>query len=126
MRRAPDRVCVLVVDDNPDELQMLQTALSGRFEVLVAVDGLDGYALACARQPAAIVLDIAMPLVDGWTVLRKLRTNPTTKDVPVVVLTAMEMDAVRRQALALGARAVLGKPASAADLAKVLDTHIAR
>ena len=107
---------ILIVDDNRDELQMLRTALKGRFEVLEASDGFDAYALACAERPAAIVLDIAMPVVDGWTVLRKLRTNPSTKDIPVVIFTALELEPVRHEARTLNVQAIIRKPTPTREL----------
>src|SRR5919204_4609813 len=107
---------ILIVDDNRDELQMLRTALKGRFEVLEASDGFDAYALACAERPAAIVLDIAMPVVDGWTVLRKLRTNPSTKDIPVVIFTALDLEAVRQEARALNIQTIIRKPTAIKEI----------
>jgi CheY-like chemotaxis protein len=113
---------VLIVDDNRDELHMLRTALSGRFDLLEAGDGLDAYALACTERPSAIVLDIAMPIVDGWTVLRKLRANPSTKDIPVVIFTALDVNAFRPEARALNVQAMIRKPIPT----QVLDAVIRR
>src|SRR5919204_6977294 len=112
----PSHPRVLIVDDNNDELQMLRTALKDRFEILEASDGLDAYALACAEHPAAIVLDIAMPVVDGWTVLRKLRTNPSTTDIPVVIFTALDLEAVRQEARALNVQVIIRKPTPTREL----------
>lgn len=107
---------LLIIDDDVDELKMLSAALGTQYQVVGASDGFDGYAMACAEPPAAIVLDIAMPMVDGWTVLRKLRTNTLTKDVPIVIFTALELDAVRAQARSFGIDAVLRKPLPPAEL----------
>ena len=107
---------ILIVVDNRDELQMLRTALKDRFEILEASDGLDAYALACAEHPAAIMLDIAMPVVDGWTVLRKLRTNPSTADIPVVIFTALDLEAVRQEARALNVQVIIRKPTPTREL----------
>ena len=84
-----------------------------------ATDGLDGYASACQRRPDGIVLDVMMPVVDGWTVLRKLRSNPALASVPVIILTALEADAARGEAQRLGA-AVLRKPCDPQAIAKAL------
>jgi len=111
---------LLIVDDNDDERQMLCAALGACFEVVEAADGMDAYALACADRPAAIVLDIAMPILDGWEVLRKLRSNAATKSIPVVVFTALERDAVRRTADAFGVTAIVRKPIAPAQLAVII------
>ncbi len=115
------RPVILIVDDNQDQLEMLRRAFSDRYyEVLSALDGLDGYAIACSQHPSAIILDIAMPLVDGWTVLRKIRTNQTTKDIPVVIFTALELDTITAEAKNLGVSAVLRKPTPTKELEGVI------
>ncbi len=101
---------VLIIDDNADYIELVQAELGRHYEVLTALDGLDGYALAVNTPLDAIVLDVAMPLVDGWTVLRKLRSNPVTRHVPVVICTALELDGVETLARRLGAVAVMAKP----------------
>src|SRR5713101_3964980 len=116
----PPRPVILIIDDNPDQLEILLSAFRDRYKVLSALDGLDGYALACSEHPSAIILDIAMPLVDGWTVLRKIRANQTTKNIPVVILTALEPDAVRPEARSLGVSTVLRKPTPTKELEAVI------
>ncbi len=101
---------VLIIDDDPDQRQILSVALEADQEVLTAADGLDGYSMACADRPSVIVLDVMMPLVDGWTVLRKLRANPRTKDTPIVIATALDAEAVTEEASRLRVSAVLRKP----------------
>lgn len=99
---------------------MLCAALATRFDVVEAGDGLDAYAIACTDPPAAIVLDIAMPILDGWEVLRKLRSNAMTKQIPIVIFTALERDAVERQAKAFGVSAVVRKPVAPSELEAVI------
>jgi CheY-like chemotaxis protein len=114
------RTRLLIVDDNDDEREMLCAALGAHFDVIEAADGMDAYALACAERPEAIVLDIAMPILDGWEVLRKLRTNGDTTSIPVVVFTALEVDAVRTNADAFGVSAIVRKPIAPAELGAVI------
>jgi CheY-like chemotaxis protein len=85
---------ILVIDDNRDHLEILRTTLSPKYEVATATDGLEGYSWACSHQPDAILLDIMMPVVDGYTVLRKLRANPVTQTIPIVLVTALDPDVV--------------------------------
>ena len=101
---------VLIIDDDLDQLQMLSAALEGNYDVRTAADGLDGYVLACAEQPSVVVLDVMMPLVDGWTVLRKLRANPVTKGTRIIIATALDHDAVASEAAQLNVSLVLRKP----------------
>jgi CheY-like chemotaxis protein len=78
--------------------------------VLTAADGLDGYGIACARRPSVVVLDVMMPLVDGWTVLRKLRANAWTRETRIVIATALDRESVEREAAHLNVSLVLRKP----------------
>ena len=101
---------VLIIDDDVDQLQILSAALEGKYETWTASDGLDGYVIACREQPSVVVLDVMMPLVDGWTVLRKMRANPLTKDTRIVIATALDSDAVSADAAKLNVSRVLRKP----------------
>ena len=103
---------------------MLHAVLSPQFDVRKASDGLDGYAMACADPPAAILLDIAMPIVDGWSVLRKLRTNAATKNIPIVVFTALEREAAEPEARTFGVEIVVRKPVPPDELIKALQRAI--
>lgn len=119
-----NRPRVLVIDDNDDERSMLRAALSPQYDVRDAADGLDGYAIACRECPAAILLDIAMPIVDGWSVLRKLRTNADTKHVPIVIFTALEREAVAAQARTFGVDSIVRKPAPLDEVVRALQRAI--
>ena len=101
---------VLLVDDDPDLVATMHKALQedGRFEVRIASNGFDAGMMVKEYRPDLIILDLAMPRVDGWTVLTQLRTSSWTADLPIVVVTALS-DA-RDEALRLGADACLVKP----------------
>jgi DNA-binding response OmpR family regulator len=116
----PRRPRVLVIDDDPDQLILLTAALQVEHEVFVASDGLDGYSIACVEQPAIVILDILMPVVDGWTVLRKLRTNPRTKDTRIVILSALDLVVSRREVTDLRVDLVLQKPMNPRDVLRAL------
>ena len=82
----------LAIDDDPLAIELVRAVLGREgWEVLGAETGEEGLALAAARRPAVILLDLLMPGMDGFEVVDALRGNPTTKDVPVVVLTSKEM-----------------------------------
>lgn len=84
---------VLVVDDEPDIRQLLEMTLHmSDYDVVTASDGLEAEALARRVHPDVIILDVMMPGVDGLSVLRNLRSDPVTQDIPVVLLTAKTAD----------------------------------
>src|SRR3989339_492151 len=80
---------VLVIDDEPDIGLLLEARISSKgYDVLVAQDGLEGLERAAKEQPALIILDILMPRMDGHQVLKQLKSQPETKNIPVIGLTA--------------------------------------
>jgi len=85
---------VLIVDDNVDHLAFLRVAVSARYRVATAANGFEAYELACQVRPDAILLDLVMPVVDGYTVVRKLRQNPTTAQTPIIFVTGLDADAL--------------------------------
>ena len=94
---------ILLVEDNELNLDMLSRRLKrGKFEVLVAEDGQAGIELAAAEQPDLILMDMSLPVLDGWEATRQLKANPETSDIPVIALTAHAMAEDRQKALAAG------------------------
>jgi DNA-binding response OmpR family regulator len=82
---------VLIVDDEPDVLELVDFRLSGEgFEVLRACNGLEALSKARCESPHVIVLDVMLPDLDGLLVCEILRAQPSTRDVPVVVLSALD------------------------------------
>ena len=80
---------VLVVDDSPTALRLLQAALEGEnYDVVTAKDGLEGLGKVFQLKPDLVVADSVMPGMDGFAFLRKLRDNPRTRSLPVIILTA--------------------------------------
>jgi len=80
---------VLVIDDEPDVVEMMKMALERQFEVLVAYDGKSGVAKARAERPEAIVLDIMMPEKDGFTACKELKEDAATAHIPILILTGV-------------------------------------
>jgi CheY-like chemotaxis protein len=117
---------VLVIDDNRDHVDLVRDQLGPQFCIVGATDGLDGYSLACAEPPGAIVLNVGMPVVDGWSVIRKLRSNPKTSEVPIMVVTGLDVEGVRPEAARFGVRALLGKPYDATDLRRAVQKAVTR
>jgi len=103
---------VLLIDDESDirEVASLSLQAIGGCRVSVAGGGRDGIAIAAAEHPDVIVLDVMMPDVDGPATLRRLQTNPQTRDIPVIFLTAKAQSADHRGFARLGAAGTITKP----------------
>ena len=111
-------VSVLVVEDNPGAVELYRRYLSaGGWQVLSTSDPRAALSIATQTQPDVIVLDLMMPHLDGWTVLRALRTTPETAAIPVLVCSVVEQPEL---GASLGARAYLTKPVSQAEFLSAL------
>lgn len=112
---------VLVIDDDWTIQQALLARLSAHgYEVVLASDGPAGLAAAEGQCPDAILLDLRMPDMDGFEVLRRLRTIPCVASVPVIFLTANIQDTVKDQARAAGAAGFLTKPYEASAILELI------
>ena len=105
---------VLLVDDNSDLLMMLGLSLKtlGGYRIIKAEDGIAGLELAVNEHPACMVIDVLMPGLDGYQLVRALRGDPETAQIPLVLLTALAEDTQQFVGLASGADQYLTKPAS--------------
>jgi two-component system, cell cycle response regulator DivK len=94
---------ILLVEDNEMNRDMLSRRLQRKgFAVVMAEDGKAGVAMAASEVPDLILLDMSLPLVDGWEVARQIKAGPTTKDIPIIALTAHAMAGDREKALEAG------------------------
>lgn len=94
---------ILYVEDNEDNIYMLHRRLvRAGFTVVIARDGAQGVAAAGAEHPDLILMDLGMPVVDGWEATRRIKAAPATKHIPVIALTANAMTGDREKALAAG------------------------
>jgi CheY-like chemotaxis protein len=118
---------ILLVDDNADLLDLLTRALDrlGGFTTARAADGLLGLEQAMALQPSCIVIDVLMPNLDGYQLVRALRGDPDTATIPLIILTALAQDKDRYIGLAAGADQYLVKPVTIPDLVKAIYAAIA-
>jgi two-component system cell cycle response regulator DivK len=102
---------ILYVEDNDDNVYMLTARLRRRgFEVIVASDGEHGVALACAEAPALILMDLGLPILDGWEATRRLKAAPETRSIPIIALSAHAMASDRETAIAAGCDDFDSKP----------------
>jgi len=95
---------VLYVEDNDDNVYMLRLRfeLLDGFEFLNAGDGQAGYELAKREQPDVVLMDLDLPVVDGWEAARRLKADQGTQSIPIIALTAHAMQGSREKALAAG------------------------
>ncbi len=101
---------ILIVDDNEDNRELLQLLLAGAgYQVSEAGDGVACLGAARLEPPDLILLDLSMPLMDGWAVLQELKGDPLTRDIPCIAVTA-HADLNRNEALANGFKAYVSKP----------------
>jgi two-component system, cell cycle response regulator DivK len=110
---------ILLVEDNEMNRDMLSRRLRKRgYEVVVAVDGAQGVALARSEAPTLILMDMSLPLLDGWEAIRQLKSAPETRAIPIIALTAHAMSGDRERAVEAGADDFDTKPI---DLARLLE-----
>jgi len=94
---------VLYVEDNDDNVYMLKMRLELLdFEVLAAEDGERGCEMAVTERPDIILMDLEMPVIDGWEASRRLKSDPQTRDIPIIALSAHALAGTREKALAAG------------------------
>jgi DNA-binding response OmpR family regulator len=108
---------ILAVDDEPHILRLVSFALSSKgFDVLEASDGLSAIEVAVAELPDLILLDVMMPALDGYEACRRLKANPVTAHIPVVMLSAKSQQAERSTGIDCGATDYICKPFTPKDL----------
>jgi CheY-like chemotaxis protein len=94
---------ILLVEDNEMNRDMLSRRLQRRgYDVLIAVDGAEGVAEAQTQAPDLILMDMSLPVLDGWEATRRLKAAPETRSVPVIALTAHAMSGDRDKAIEAG------------------------
>jgi len=118
---------ILYVEDNEDNVYVVTTRL-GRagFTVLVAADGEQGVAMAAAEKPDLILMDLSLPMLDGWEATRKLKAAPETKGIPVIALSSHAMNEDREKSLAAGCDDFDTKPVEIARLLAKIESALAR
>lgn len=116
---------VLVVDDDADMTRLLGAVLASRgLATVAAYDAVQGFAVAQRQLPKFILVDWHMPAGGGPELLRELRDDPSTRGIPVVVVTGDGSPAIPDEALALGARGVLHKPIDAGEFVELVKTLV--
>ena len=118
---------ILLVEDNEMNRDMLSRRLQRRgFEVVMAVDGQEGIDLATSAAPDLILMDMSLPVVDGWEATRRIKSAPGTKGLPVIALTAHAMSGDRDKAIQAGCDDYDTKPIELPRLLAKIDALLAK
>jgi CheY-like chemotaxis protein len=108
---------ILIVDDSATVVMMEKTILAGgNYELSVATDGVRALASIANSRPDLVLMDIVMPNMDGYETVERLRADPATKDIPVIMVTTKGETAQRDKGLAVGCNDYVTKPIDAAAL----------
>jgi CheY-like chemotaxis protein len=110
---------ILLVEDNEMNRDMLSRRLSRNgYEILIAVDGVQGVAMAASEKPDLILMDMSLPVMDGWEATRRVKADAATSSIPVIALTAHALVQDREKAMAAGCDDFDTKPV---ELPRLLD-----
>jgi two-component system cell cycle response regulator DivK len=120
-------VKILIVEDNDMNLDMLSRRLVRKgFDVEAARDGQAGVDAAAAGDPDLILMDMSLPILDGWEATRRIKANPDTSSIPVVALTAHAMASDREKAMAAGCDDFYTKPIELPGLLDIISALLGK
>jgi len=118
---------ILVVEDNEMNRDMLTRRLARKgFEAIAAADGREGLALAHSAKPDIILMDMSLPVMDGWEATRQIKADPETRGIPVIALTAHAMAGDRERAMDAGCDDYDTKPVEFPNLLAKIDALLTR
>lgn len=118
---------ILLVEDNEDNRIVYSTILEfAGHRVIEAQDGEAGVALARSEHPDLILMDVSIPLIDGWEATRILKADPETRDIPIIALTAHALEEDRAKAREVGCDGYIAKPAEPRVVLAQVEQHLAR
>jgi CheY-like chemotaxis protein len=118
---------ILVVEDNMDSYELVRLILEKQgYETFLAANGLDGVKAALKQKPDLIIMDLAMPEMDGWIATENIRGDESTKNIPLIVVTARVTAPERERAIQAGCNEFLTKPIDLNELIEVVNDWINR
>ena len=116
---------ILLVEDNEMNRDMLSRRLKRRgYEVVMAMDGAKGVAMANSEKPDLILMDMSLPIMDGWEATRQIKANSDTRTIPTIALTAHAMSGDREKALKAGCDDYDTKPIDLSRLLKKIKAFV--
>ena len=118
---------ILYVEDNEDNIYMLSRRLKRKgFELVIAKDGAAGVETAKNEKPDLILMDLSLPVLDGWGATRELKKNDSTKEIPVIALSAHAMEEHKASALEAGCNDYDTKPVDFARLLSKIEEQLSK
>ena len=116
---------ILVVEDNLDNYELVRTILEiAGYDSFLAVNGRDGVDAARKQKPDLILMDMALPEMDGWDATKRIREDPETAHIPMVALSAYTLPKERKRALDAGVDAYLSKPFDASQFIQLIESTL--
>jgi len=115
---------ILIVEDTEFNLDLLIQLLEDDYELICSGDGEAGMALAEMAHPDLILMDMSLPVMDGWTAATAIKSNPTLSSIPIIGLSAHAMEGDQRKAIENGCDAYLTKPVDEVLLRETLDKFL--
>jgi two-component system cell cycle response regulator DivK len=117
--------CILVVEDQEDNRQILRDLLtSGGFDMIEAENGADAIAAAEANRPDLILMDIQLPILDGYEATRRIKANPDLKSIPIIVVTSYALSGDEDKARRAGCDDYVAKPFSPRELLAKIRSYV--
>jgi len=112
---------ILFVEDDMDTYELVQFLMERNgYEMFLAANGRDGVSAAIKQKPDLILMDLSLPEMDGWSAAKKIKSNPGTKDIPIIALTAHALVNDRKRALDAGCDDYIVKPIDVDELIRIV------
>lgn len=115
---------VLIVDDDPVNIELLEGYLSKDYDILKAFDGNEALTIVEANPPDIVLLDLIMPGINGYQVCKKLKDDPKTNHIPIVIVTSLHETEDRNKAIEAGADDFITKPFDIMELSVRVKSHL--
>ena len=113
---------ILFVEDNMDTYELVQFFMErDGYEIFLADNGRDGVSAAIKQKPDLILMDLSLPEMDGWNAARQIKSNPNTKSIPIIALTAHALVSDRKRTLDVGRDDYIINPIDMVDLVRIVD-----
>lgn len=113
---------ILYVEDNDDNIYLITRGLGRKgYDIIVAKDGEEGLAMARSEAPSLILMDLDLPVLNGWEATRRLKASPQTQHIPVIAVSAYAMASDRERALAAGCDDFFSKPVNLKGLVERIE-----
>jgi two-component system, cell cycle response regulator DivK len=117
--------CVLIVEDQADNRAILRDLLSNAgYDLIEATDGEEGVALAESKRPDLIVMDVQLPIIDGYEATRRIKSNAALRSIPIIAVTSYALSGDEMKARAAGCDAYVAKPFSPRQLLAKIREHL--